>query len=271
VSPEDHESLLAMESAYVRAFAQARGSPGFELVQEPGLTRTMSGVPVPWFNSVLSAQLPQDEQAEAIARLVALYGARGLPLLWRLGPASTGRDTMSGALRAAGFHLAPPSTAILGRIPALIHLWEVLPVPVQGVVVDLERYRQWFGIFSSAFGVPAEHRPFFERVAEQVGFGPEADTQNLVLLRGGAPVACATTLWRPGEPFASIFNLAVAPELRAAGLGKYMLGFAALRLRKRGCHHIGQFSTQAGAPFYLRVTPARRLGDFENWIWMPQT
>jgi GNAT superfamily N-acetyltransferase len=266
VSPEDLQNLLAMESAYVRAFRQAQGTPGFELVEEPGLVRTQSCVPVPWFNCVLSTQLPETQQRATIQRLVALYGAQRLPLLWRLGPATTGRASLGEALQEAGFHKAPPSTAILGRIPLLIHLWEVLPVPVQGVLVsNREDYQRWFDIFSQSFGVPREHRPFFEEVA----FAGEA--QNLLLLKDGEPVACATTWWRPGEAFASIFNFAVAPEHRASGLGKYMLGFAALRLRQQGCRQIGQFSTAAGAPFYLTVTPARRLGDFDNWIRMPQS
>jgi ribosomal protein S18 acetylase RimI-like enzyme len=272
VAPEvdlDRDSLRRMEAAYARAFRCAEGSPGFAFVEEPGLTRIISDVPTPWFNAVLSTRLAPTDQDPAVERLVALYGSRGLPLLWRLGPATTDRAALRGKLRAAGFHAAPPSTAIVGDIPALIHLWEVLPVPVRGIrVADVDGYRRWFGVFSDSFGVPASHRPFFEQVAEQVGFGPEAELQNLVLEKQGAVVACATTMWRPGEPFASIFNFAVAPALRSSGLGKHMLAYAALRLRQQGCRRIGQFSTQVGAPFYLRVTPSRRLGDFENFVWL---
>lgn len=263
-------TLLAMESAYSRMFRTAAGTPGFAFVEEPGLTRIQSIVPTPWFNSVLVTRLPVAEQDAAIARLTALYRASGVPLLWRLGPGSTERASMSAKLRAAGFHPAPSSTAIIGDIPALIHVWEVLPLPVEGSrVSSLEEYRSWFGIFGPTFGVPPEHGPFFERVAEGMGFGPEAEVQHLVLRKGGSPVACATTMWRPGEAFASIFNFAVVPELRKSGLGKYMLACAALRLRKQGCRRIGQFSTEVGVPFYLRVHPSQRLGVFENWIGLP--
>lgn len=263
-------TLLAMESAYTRIFRNAEGSPGFAFVEEPGLTRVISSVPTPWFNSVLCTRLPVAQQDAEIERLVSLYRSRGVPLLWRLGPGSTERASMSAKLRAAGFHPAPSSTAIIGDIPALIHVWEVLPLPVEGVrVSSLAEYRGWFGVFAPTFGVPMEHTPFFERVAERVGFGPEAEVQNLVLRKGGSPVACATTMWRKGEGFASVFNFAVAPELRKTGLGKYMLAYAALRLRKQGARRIGQFSTEVGVPFYLRVSPSERLGVFENWIALP--
>ena len=266
----DQAVLLAMEAAYERAFSHARGTQGFGLVAETGLTRVESTVPSPWFNSVLSTRLPISEQDTAIARVSRLYSDRGMPLLWRAGPASTNRESLCTKLAAAGFHPAPPSTAILGPIPALIELWEVLPLPVRGVRVSgPAEYAQWFALFADAFGVAPSLEPFFSSVAARTGFEPEAETQNLLIERGGMPVACATTLWRPGEAFASVFNVAVAPSMRRKGLGKYILGYAALRLRRQGCRAIGQFSTQAGMPFYLGVTPSRRLGEFENWIQVP--
>jgi GNAT superfamily N-acetyltransferase len=265
--PTDEALLLGMESAYERAFRHGDGAPGFAMVAEPGLTRIQSAVRSPWFNSVLSTRLPCDAHDAAIARVAGLYRERGAPLLWRLGPATIDRAALAGRLRAAGFHPAPPSTAILGPIPALIAMWEVLPLPVTGVrVASVADYRRWFAVFAESFGVPLDQAPFFERVAAHAGYGPEAELQNLLIERDGVAVACATTSWRPGDGFASLFNCAVAPGRRSTGLGKYILGYAALRLRRQGCRAIGQFSTTAGVPFYLNVTPARTLGQFENWV-----
>jgi ribosomal protein S18 acetylase RimI-like enzyme len=267
--PTDSALLTAMEDTYREVFRQAVHLPGFDLLTTPGLTRVRSTLPSPWFNAVLSSRLEPHQHADAVAALVDEHRTRGTPLLWRLGPATTHREALGQALHQAGFRPAPQSTAILGDIPRVIDLWAMLPLPVRGVrVADEAGYRDWFGVFSATFGVPVGLEPLFTEAAGVGGFAESAPTQHLALEARGRPVACCTTVWQPGQPFASVFNFAVAPDARRSGIGKYLLAFAAYRLRQQSCPAIGQFSTPEGAPFYLRVAPSRRLGTFHNWIWM---
>jgi GNAT superfamily N-acetyltransferase len=260
--------LACMESAYREVFRQVGHVDGVEWIETSTIARVRSSVPTPWLNIVLSTQAEPPEQPSLIASLVGESQQRGTPLLWRLGPATPHRATLGPALREAGFHPAPPSTALIGHIPRWLGLWRVLPVRVRGEqVADDESYREWFDVFAAAFGVPAALADPFTAVARG-GFAPEAPVQNLRLLASGRTVACCTTLWSPDLPFASVFNFAVAPDQRRSGWGRYLLAFAAYHLRDRGCRTIGQFSTPEGAPFYERVTATRRLGTFDNWIWV---
>jgi GNAT superfamily N-acetyltransferase len=265
----DAPALLQMEDDYAQVFRNAVGAPGFAFVEADGLTRIQSPLPTPVFNSVLSSDVPMEAMDDAIASMKAVYGAAGVPLLWRLGPATTHREEGSHRLAASGFHPAPPSAAILGDIPSLVGLWDFLPVRVRGVrVADATDYSRWFEVFGQVFGVPDSLKPYFAGVADALGHGEESRTQNLILERRGKAIAVCTTLYEPGQPFASVFNFAVHPDHRREGLGKYMLTYAAYRLRAQGCPAIGQFSTPEGTPFYLRVTSSKNLGQFENWVWM---
>lgn len=261
--------LLHMERAYAEAFRGAIGTPGFGFHEEPGLVRISSPLPTPWFNSVLSCELEGAAQDEAIERVVAHHRSTGTPLLWRLGPATVDPLGLRAKLDAQGFHPAPPSTALVGQLPRALALWKHLPQAYQGTrVTDEAQHARWFEVFSRNFGVPAAHQPLFAAAAARIGFGPDAPQQHLLLERQGTPVACTTTLWNEGDPFASLFNFAAVPSVRRGLVATAMLACAAQHLRERGCESIGQFSSPAGARFYPRVTPTQVLGTFENRVWL---
>jgi ribosomal protein S18 acetylase RimI-like enzyme len=257
--------LASMESAYEDIFRSAEGAPGFALHRDERLVRIESPIPSPAFNAVLSSRLAPDEMDEAIAATVRAY--RDRPVLWRLGPATTHRERLAERLAAAGFSPAPPSTAIVGRIPAFVTLWDRLPLSVRGVrVASVEDYRRWFSVFAAGFGVPEALLPSFEAAAVARGFAEDAPLQNFLLEQGGAPIASVTTLWRPDQPFASVFNFAVRPDGRQRGYGRHALALAALGLYRQGCRAIGQFSTASAVGFYLHVARARTLGVFDNYV-----
>ena len=261
--------LIHMEHAYTEAFRGGIGTPGFGFHEEPGLTRVTSPLPTPWFNAVLSCQLEGAERDEAIERVLAHHRSTGTPLLWRLGPATVDPVGLREKLDRHGFHPAPPSTAIVGELPRALDLWKHLPLPYVGRRVDdATQHARWFQVFGPNFGVPAAHQPLFAATATRLGFGLDNPQQHLLLERGGQPIACTTTQWSPGDPFASLFNFAAAASVRRGLTATAMLAYAAYHLRERGCEAIGQFSSPAGARFYTRVTATKVLGTFENRVWL---
>lgn len=266
--PTDGVLLAQMEADYANVYRQSIGVPGFAFLEQDGLSRVRSDLPSPWFNLVLSTRLGPAAQRDAVRRIADEHGAHGLPLLWRLGPATLHREDLRETLIEQGFVPAPPSAAIIGPIPRLVHVLRVLPLgPTCRPVTDLEAYRRWFDVFGETFGIPDALFPSFAASVQATGL--DGDTRHLMLEQDGEVVAVCTAVWRERAPFASLFNFAVSPRHRRRHLGKVLLAHAALDLHRRGCRAIGQFATPEGVPFYLNVTPARQLGVFENWVKLP--
>ena len=175
--------LLAMEEATARIFRQASRAKGLCFEEDPSLTRIESDIPSPWFNCVLQSRLEEQDQAELVAQMADRYSARGVPLLWRLGPATTGRESLRERLRERGFLALPSSTAIVGDLPALLYLLDFLPSSLVCVrVADRETYGRWFGIFARAFDIPPVYLPSFADAAEIAGLHEGAESHNLLLL-----------------------------------------------------------------------------------------
>jgi ribosomal protein S18 acetylase RimI-like enzyme len=193
--------------------------PAAEIHDGPDLLWSLTGFPIPLFNSVMRANLASDDVEDAIARVIARGRARGVPLLWWTGPATRPAD-LGERLIAGGFtHVeeAPGMAADLQDLPGGSQ-----PIPGLDVeqVTDVETLREWCVAACAGYQMPAEFGETYYDCLINLSLDPRAPLRHYLGRFEGEPVATATMFL--GAGVAGIYDVSTAPAARRKGIGAAM-------------------------------------------------
>ena len=204
----------------------------------PDLLWTMTDVPHPLFNSVLRARLDSAEAAIDAAI------ARGMPVLWWVGPSSTPTD-LGARLIARGFRLVAenPGMALSGPLSPRSEERRL------AVVHDDTALRLWNSIPN---GSEARYQ-FYAETAHLF--------RHYIAYADGEPAGTATLFEAAGV--AGIYNVYVKPEHRRRGIGE-ALTRAALQDAESEVAVL-QASTESAA-LYRRMGFVD-YGTFGHYVW----
>jgi ribosomal protein S18 acetylase RimI-like enzyme len=190
--------------------------PAAEIHDGPDLLWSLTGFPIPLFNSVMRANLAPGDMEGAIAGVIARGRSRGVPLLWWTGPSSIPVD-LGERLVAAGFtHVedAPGMAADLQDLPGGFQ-------PVPGLVVeqvtDVDALRDWCTAMCAGYEMPAEFGETYYDCLINLSLDPRAPLRHYLGRLDGEPVATASMLLDAGV--AGIYDVSTAPAARRKGIG----------------------------------------------------
>lgn len=258
----------AIEANELERFAHMSRLPGGEVHRGAQLTWFRTGLPYRLFNGVLNARLPSDNVDRRIARALAPFAVRKLPMFWMTGPSTQPHD-LGPRLLAAGLSDAGE---LVGMAADLATVFEDGCAPPEDLIIervrDLSTLQRWVDTLSAGFGyAPDAGRSFFTAFA---GLGLEARSPlvHYLGLVAGEPVATASAFL--GAGVVGIYSIATLPARRRHGIGVAMT-LAPLRAARSDGYQIGILQAEtAGLSLY------RRLGFCEYctlhpYLWLPDS
>ncbi len=205
----------------------------------------------PYRNGVLRARIPERDPDGTIARLVAPFAERNLPMVWWVfAPPERRPFEIDRALRAHGFEL---DTDLPGMA---VELASVDPPPVSTAgdvrrVVDDDLFRDWGQVVGRAFEDSEFESGLSARAFRACGLDDDAPFRHFVYRLGGVTVGASTLSL--GAGVAGIANIAVLPEHRGRGVGAAVAAAALLEGRRLGLG-VGVLSAgELGVPLYERL------------------
>jgi len=230
--------------------------PAAAIHDGPDLLWSLTGFPIPLFNSVMRANLARDEVEAAIASVVARGRSRDVPLLWWTGPATRPAD-LGERLTAGGFvHVedAPGMAADLRDVRDPRELPDGLP-PAPGLVVeqvaDLATLREWCAAMCAGYEMPAAFGETYYDCLINLGLEAQAPLRHYLGRLEGEPVASATLFL--GAGVAGIYDVSTIPAARRRGIGAVMTVHPLQDARADG-YRIGILhSSAAGLAMYRRL------------------
>ena len=217
------------------------GTPGWELLEEPGFTATRSPA-----GDALGNDVWAPVTAENLARARRFF--QGRPFCWLV---EEGQGT--GLLEAAGGTFREPDFEMVAPLPG-----GHLAGPVVTAVREPEELREVLAILAEVFA--------FRPAAAQGFFGPVVGTAGWVpcLARvDGHPAATAMVFPSPGT--AGIYAVASRAAFRRRGLAAAVVSACLARAEAAGCRQAVLYATPAGEPLY-RGLGFRTVAIFQDWF-----
>ena len=257
--------VRAIEVNEFERFANISRIPGGEFHRGSQLTWFLTGMPYLLFNGVLNACLPPDHLDRRIARAVAPFAARELPMFWMTGPSTLPND-LGEHLLAAG--LSDPGE-LVGMAADLSALSEDGPAPPELIIEavrDLPMLDRWVSAFSLGFGYPADVGRSFFAVFAGLPLDARAPLTHYLGLVAGTPVATASAFL--GAGVVGIYSVSTLPAWRRKGIGAAMT-IAALRGARSLGYRIGILHAEPAGLRLYRQLGFREYCRLHPSVWSP--
>lgn len=258
--------VRAIEANEFERFANISRIPGGEFHRGSRLTWFLTGMPYLLFNGVLNACLPPDHLDRRIARAVAPFAARKLPMFWMTGP-STLPANLGEHLLAAG--LSDPGE-LVGMAADLSALSESRPAPPEltiEAVRDLPMLERWVSAFSLGFGYSPDVGHSFFEVFAALPLDARSPLTHYLGLVAGTPVATASAFL--GAGVVGIYSVSTLPAWRRKGIGAAMT-LAALRGARSFGYHVGILHAEPAGLRLYRELGFREYCRLHPYVWSPE-
>jgi ribosomal protein S18 acetylase RimI-like enzyme len=258
--------VRAIETNELERFAHVSRLSGAEFHRSSQLTWFLTGIPYLLFNGVLSARLPPADLDGRIARALAPFAARKLPMFWMTGP-STRPNDLGQRLLAAG--LSDPGE-LVGMAADLATLYEDGSAPSDLIIErvrDMRTLQRWVGAYSAGFGYPADVGRSFFVVFAGLGLEARSPLVHYLGLVAGEPVATASAFL--GAGVVGVYSIATLRAWRRQGIGAAMT-LAPLRAARSRGYQIGILHAEpAGLSLYRRLG-FREYCTLHPYLWSPE-
>jgi len=216
-TPDRAELAAAVEVNSVEACRTWSAWPRLDLHDDPDVVWTITDLPFPQFNTVLSARLPAEGVEAAIATVLEPFRERGVPMAWWTGPRTTPAD-LDGRLSAAGLALVDESVGMAGALDELAAVRRRLrsSIAVVEEVVGVENLRAWSAVLGEVFGFSRRASYHWTAMHEAAGYGPGRGWRHYLGAIEGRIVGTASAFH--GSEVVGIANVAVRAPARGRGV-----------------------------------------------------
>jgi GNAT superfamily N-acetyltransferase len=254
-------AIRANMCAFFRALGRSFPQGYFE---DEKFARWHTPVAHPWFNGVLSSQLPQASDTDFIKASIQYFRAKhASSFTWWMEPllkCSEWEPIL--ASHGFGFSNDTPGMAMdlqtLAEFPRTVNNLEIRKV------TDGRELRQWAHVFTAGYGLPAAWEPSIH--AMEQGIGLDLPFRHFLGYWNGEPVA--TSLLFTGGGVAGIYNVATLPEARGQGIGA-ALTFRPLQEAREMGYCIGTLQSSAMGYSVYRKLGFRHLCQIEYFYLSP--
>ena len=239
-----------------------RASPQTKFWENGSLVRWHTAIPHPWFNGVLSAQLPDEHADQAIQDTLDYFNSHQVRnFSWWLEP---NLDST-----AWSQHLIPYGFQYTNSPPGMVIDLAKLPVSTShpaGLEIcqleDVETLLDWTRIFIPGYELPEFFTdPFYELVA---GMGIELPLRYYLGYLDSKPVAVSTLFL--GAGVAGIYNVGTLPEARRQGIGAALTLFPLQQARAMGYTTGVLQSSEMGFGVYQKLG-FQHIGAVDHYYW----
>jgi ribosomal protein S18 acetylase RimI-like enzyme len=258
-SAELWPALEANMAAFWSAYGRAEGCT-LQVTSEAVWFYT--GIPVPLFNGVLSANLKPEGVKATVDALQAKIDTQHAPAFWWIGPQSK-PDNLGAILELHGLQFA-------GAVPGMaidLALVKDAPETIANFtirkVINAEMQKRWAQIAAVGTEFPPEAVEAMARV-EAALTGPQYQRQyRYIGYLQGTPVATAALVLEAGV--AGIYAVATIPEARRQGIGRIMTVRPLFDAMQAG-YRVGILqASPMGYPIYERIG-FRALGEYQLYL-----
>lgn len=238
-------------------------SPNAELYVGPYLTWLVTGIPDPFMNVVLRAQLPSDGADELIDQALTHFRSRKVTRLsWWME-----EGVQDKRLTAHGLTFSEGGT---GMAADLMALPDNLPAPTGLTIVpvaDKETLKQWIHVASIGFGLPHwGERIWYDVFADLVFEWP---LRNYLAVLNGQPVGTSQLFLSIGV--AGIYNVTCVPEARQQGVGAAITLAPLLEARRMGYRISILQASHLGYRVYRRLGFQEYGSRLDTYLWENET
>lgn len=260
-----NDLALAVENNHF-AFLEAMSAiPHSETQDSPQMLCYHRRIISPMFNGVARVTLEPSEVEAAIEESIAYFKERSQPyFFWWVTPSST-PEGLEERLLAKGF--AAWETNAPGMTLALNNLNHDGTLPhgfSLETVKDDKRLLDWGHTFNRTNEVPEFAGMSWVEATRQVGIERAPWTLHLGRFEGQL---VAVNILFCGAGVASVYGVAVLPEMRGRGFGKAVTAISYLHVRDMGYRYGGLFSTPEGHPVYQKLGFADCDWNISRYLW----
>ena len=186
--------------------------------EDKKFTRWHSGVQHPWFNGMLSSDLPQGNEEAFIENTIQYFRSKkvGVFTWWlehHLNP-----STWQPLLSKHGFGFSDDTPGMAADLQALNESVQTLDRLEVSIVEDKESLRTWAHIFTQGYGLPPSWETSVYDLWLKLGLG--FPMCNFLGTLNGEPIA--TSCLFLGAGVAGIYNVSTLPKARGKGIGAAM-------------------------------------------------
>jgi ribosomal protein S18 acetylase RimI-like enzyme len=258
-----HALTLAIKANLYAFFQSLRTSSQATVQHSPHWFRWHTSIAHPWFNGVLSSQLPAEDAAETVHDMLSYFQARDVgSFTWWLAP----------GLEPAAWskHLLPHGFQVDNHTPGMALDLAALPPPVQHPltiqrVEDRRTLAVWAHTFTQGYGLPETMTPVFLALLDSLGTG--LPFRHYLGSLQDKPVAASTLFL--GAGVAGIYNVATLAEARGQGIGSAMTLIPLHEARELGYRAGVLQSSEMGYLVYQRLG-FQKLCQMEHFYWPAQ-
>jgi GNAT superfamily N-acetyltransferase len=257
--------VRAIEANELERFAHISRRPGGEFHRSAQLTWFLTGIPYLLFNGILSARLSPDDLEGSIARALAPFVARKLPMFWMTGPCTQPTD-LGQRLLAAGLSDAGELIGMAADLASVDEDGSAPPGFTIERVRDLRTLKRWVGVLGAGFGYPAEVERSFFTALSALELDARSPLIHYLGFVAGEPVASASAFL--GAGVVGIYSVATLFEWRRQGIGAAMT-LAPLRAARSAGYQMGILQAEpAGLGVYRRLG-FREYCTLHPYLWSP--
>jgi GNAT superfamily N-acetyltransferase len=258
-------TAAAVEANLFSLFEQLQRWPRVELHDDGACRWTLSRLPFPLFNSVISARLDDTAAGAVIDARIRDCRDRNVPLLWWTGPSTTPAN-LGARLERRGF-LLEPAIGMAGDVPRITAQPAAAEINIEAVR-DAAALATWSRVLCLSFGAPQAFGEAFADLASAVGLGPSSSFRHFLGYVNGEPVAtCSLFL---GAGVAGVYDVGTVPERRRRGIGAAITRAAIADAATSGYRMAILHSSALGAAMY-RALGFRDVCPIGQYVWTPET
>lgn len=253
-------AIRANMCAFFRQLSRANPAEHFETTQ---FTRWYTPIAHPWFNGVLSSNLP-DGNEPFIAETIQYFRDKGVGMFtWWLEP-HLKRADWEPALTKHGFGFSDDTPGMAVDLQTLDDSKLVMDSLEIRLVTDDETLRVWANVFLKGYGLPPAWEALTLDLWKKLGL--DLPMQNYLGYWHGKPVSTSTAFYGGGA--VGIYDVATLPEARGKGLGAALTLKPLLDARNLG-YRVGALqSSEMGFNIYRKLG-FRHLCQIENFYLSP--
>jgi ribosomal protein S18 acetylase RimI-like enzyme len=256
----DEALVTAIHANMCDFFRHTSQSDPAEHFETKRFTRWYTPLPHPWFNGVLSSDLPANGDDPFIAETIEYFRDKGVnTFTWWLEP-HVKRADWEAVLSKHGFGFSDDTPGMAVDLQRLNESMQTVNGLELRVVTDEASLQAWTKVFLNGYGLPSAWESITGELWLQLGL--EFPMRNYLGYLNGEPVSTSTLYFGGGA--AGIYCVTTLPEARGKGIGAALTLQPLLDAREMG-YRVGVLqSSDMGFNVYKKLG-FRHLCQIENF------
>ncbi len=220
-----------------------------ECFEDGKYTRWYTRLLHPWFNGVLSSQMPTNLEEPFIRQTIEYFHEKKIgAFTWWMEP-HLQRSDWEPLLSKHGFRFSDDTPGMAADLQALNEPAQTVDGLEVRVVADEESLRTWTHIFASGYGLPDEWENDIYTLWWKLGLG--YPLRNFIGYLNDKPVATSCLFF--GAGVAGVYSVSTLPEVRGKGIGAAVTLRPLLNARDMGSRIGVLQSSEMGYNIYKKL------------------